>query len=170
MTANFLQVTWLLRPSLNISAKPPFSTSGTLQNSAPYSLSLILKNLSMPLSPPGWIIATHFSSGSLARTSNSCSTKLCWRILMGVRKYQHITPILKSLHWLLVQYRIEYKISLLTYHPYTLNNSSLPFPPHAISALDRPISASLWGQGFEQWVTVPFAQEHPVCGTLSLSI
>jgi len=37
------------------------------------------------------------------------------RILMGVRKYHHITPILKSLHWLPVQYRIEYKVSLLSH-------------------------------------------------------
>ncbi|XP_053170466.1 uncharacterized protein LOC128354229 [Scomber japonicus] len=31
------------------------------------------------------------------------------RILMRVRKYDHITPILKSLHWLPVPLRIEYK-------------------------------------------------------------
>lgn len=37
------------------------------------------------------------------------------RILMRVRKYDHITPILHSLHWLPVSARIEYKISLLTY-------------------------------------------------------
>ncbi|XP_060929417.1 uncharacterized protein LOC133003646 [Limanda limanda] len=37
------------------------------------------------------------------------------RILMRVRKYEHITPILHSLHWLLVSTRIEYKVLLLTY-------------------------------------------------------
>uniref|UniRef100_A0A8C1RWE5 Reverse transcriptase domain-containing protein n=1 Tax=Cyprinus carpio TaxID=7962 RepID=A0A8C1RWE5_CYPCA len=37
------------------------------------------------------------------------------RILMRVRKYDHITPILHSLHWLPVSARIEYKMSLLTY-------------------------------------------------------
>ena len=37
------------------------------------------------------------------------------RILMRVRKYDHITPVLKSLHWLPVSLRIEYKISLLTH-------------------------------------------------------
>uniref|UniRef100_A0A6Q2XW77 Reverse transcriptase domain-containing protein n=1 Tax=Esox lucius TaxID=8010 RepID=A0A6Q2XW77_ESOLU len=37
------------------------------------------------------------------------------RILMGVRKHHHITPILKSLHWLPVQYRIEFKVSLLSH-------------------------------------------------------
>ena len=37
------------------------------------------------------------------------------RILMRVRKYDHITPILKTLHWLPVPLRIEYKVSLLTH-------------------------------------------------------
>ena len=37
------------------------------------------------------------------------------RILMRVRKYEHITPILHSLHWLPVSSRIEYKVCLLTH-------------------------------------------------------
>lgn len=37
------------------------------------------------------------------------------RILKRVRKYEHITPILHSLHWLPIPFRIEYKIILLTY-------------------------------------------------------
>ena len=37
------------------------------------------------------------------------------RILMRVRKYEHITPILKSLHWLPVSLRIDYKITLFTH-------------------------------------------------------
>uniref|UniRef100_A0A8C1W0H1 Reverse transcriptase domain-containing protein n=2 Tax=Cyprinus carpio TaxID=7962 RepID=A0A8C1W0H1_CYPCA len=36
-------------------------------------------------------------------------------ILMRVRKYEHITPILRSLHWLPISARIEYKVSLLTH-------------------------------------------------------
>ncbi|KAK0154829.1 hypothetical protein N1851_002861 [Merluccius polli] len=38
------------------------------------------------------------------------------RILMRVRKYDHITPVLQSLHWLPVHLRIEYKILLHTHH------------------------------------------------------
>ena len=34
---------------------------------------------------------------------------------MRVRKYEHITPILHTLHWLPVSSRIEYKIALLTH-------------------------------------------------------
>lgn len=38
------------------------------------------------------------------------------RILTKARKFDHITPVLKSLHWLPVSLRIEYKVSLLTHH------------------------------------------------------
>ena len=37
------------------------------------------------------------------------------RVLTRTRKYDHITPILSSLHWLPVKYRIDYKLLLLTY-------------------------------------------------------
>ena len=37
------------------------------------------------------------------------------RVLTRTRKTDHITPVLKSLHWLPVRQRIEFKILLLTY-------------------------------------------------------
>ncbi len=37
------------------------------------------------------------------------------RVLTRSRKYDHITPILQSLHWLPIKYRISYKILLLAY-------------------------------------------------------
>ncbi|KAI5630518.1 hypothetical protein C0J50_7588, partial [Silurus asotus] len=37
------------------------------------------------------------------------------RVLTRSRKYDHITPILSSLHWLPVKFRIDYKLLLLTY-------------------------------------------------------
>ena len=37
------------------------------------------------------------------------------RLIVGVRKSHHITPILIQLHWLPVRQRIDYKILLLTY-------------------------------------------------------
>lgn len=36
-------------------------------------------------------------------------------IVTMTRKYEHITPVLKRLHWLPVKYRIEYKILPLTF-------------------------------------------------------
>ncbi|XP_054875006.1 uncharacterized protein LOC129350900 [Amphiprion ocellaris] len=44
------------------------------------------------------------------------------RVLTGVSKRDHISPILDSLHWLPVKSRIEFKILLLTYK--ALNNQS----------------------------------------------
>ncbi|KAF7690623.1 hypothetical protein C0J45_24441, partial [Silurus meridionalis] len=37
------------------------------------------------------------------------------RVLTRSRKYDHITPILSSLHWLPVKFRIDFKLLLLTY-------------------------------------------------------
>jgi hypothetical protein len=48
--------------------------------------------------------------GKLQRLQNSAA-----RLITNSRKYDHITPVLKELHWLPVKYRIEYKILLLTY-------------------------------------------------------
>ena len=37
------------------------------------------------------------------------------RMIKRSRKYEHITPVLKQLHWLPVSHRIIYKILLITY-------------------------------------------------------
>jgi hypothetical protein len=37
------------------------------------------------------------------------------RLIVGLPRYCHITPVLYSLHWLPVRYRINFKILLLTY-------------------------------------------------------
>ena len=37
------------------------------------------------------------------------------RIVSCTKKHDHITPVLKMLHWLPIQQRIEFKILLLTY-------------------------------------------------------
>ena len=42
------------------------------------------------------------------------------RIIAGTRKYDHITPILRELHWLPVKEKIDFKVSLLTFK--ALNN------------------------------------------------
>lgn len=77
---------------------------------------MILRNSFTPLSPRDWTIVALFSLESLARASRNPSTyRAVPRILMRVRKYEHITPILKFLHWLPISARIEYKVSLLTH-------------------------------------------------------
>ena len=37
------------------------------------------------------------------------------RLLTGSRKFNHITPILASLHWLPISFRIDFKIALITF-------------------------------------------------------
>ena len=37
------------------------------------------------------------------------------RVLCRVKKFDHITPTLKKLHWLPIAYRIKYKVCLLTF-------------------------------------------------------
>ena len=37
------------------------------------------------------------------------------RVLTKTKRLEHITPVLRSLHWLPVAYRIDFKIILLTY-------------------------------------------------------
>ena len=54
------------------------------------------------------------------------------RLVAGSRKTSHITPVLYQLHWLPVQYRIQYKILLLTFK--ALHGSA----PEYIRALIRP--------------------------------
>ena len=49
-----------------------------------------------------------------------CVQNSAARLLMGTKKYEHISPILAKLHWLPVRSRIEYKILLLTFR--ALNN------------------------------------------------
>ena len=44
------------------------------------------------------------------------------RILTRVSKFTHVTPILKELHWLPIEYRIEFKIVLFTFK--ALNNKA----------------------------------------------
>ncbi len=56
------------------------------------------------------------------------------KVLTRSRKYDHITPILQSLHWLPIEFRISYKILLLTYK--ALNGLA---PAYLTSLLSRYI-------------------------------
>ena len=47
------------------------------------------------------------------------------RMLTGTRKFDHITPVLTSLHWLPVRYRIQFKILTFTFK--SLNSLAPPY-------------------------------------------
>ena len=57
------------------------------------------------------------------------------RMLTKTRRRAHITPILKSLHWLPVSFRIDFKVLLLVFKslnglaPFYLSNLLLPYEP-----------------------------------------
>ncbi len=58
------------------------------------------------------------------------------RLLTGMKKRDHITPVLSSLHWLPVQYRIDFKILLMVFK--ALHNMS---PSYITNLLDYYTSA-----------------------------
>ena len=95
------------------------------------------------------------------------------RIISLSRKRSHITPTLKSLHWLQVTDRIVFKILLLVFH--TVNGSALQYnidiihkytPPRTLrssnsGSLTIPKTSKLWGDrsfshaGPALWNTLP---------------
>ena len=57
------------------------------------------------------------------------------RILTKTRKFEHITPVLKELHWLPVREKIQFKLLILTWKslngiaPQYLSNLLVPYKP-----------------------------------------
>ena len=47
------------------------------------------------------------------------------RLLTGTRKHEHISPILRYLHWLAIPERIDFKLLLLTFK--LLNDVAPPY-------------------------------------------
>ena len=77
-----------------------------------------------------------------------------------VCKYDHITLILKSLHWFPVPFRIDYSpisASMVT-PPFTYRNSSPSKPPHALSVLQQHTLSKPPEPNSTAWVTRLFAQ------------
>ncbi|KAF7651540.1 hypothetical protein LDENG_00109380 [Lucifuga dentata] len=65
------------------------------------------------------------------------------RLLTRSNKRDHITPILASLHWLPVHFRINFKILLIVYispwsRPYIYLRTSHPLQHHQISQIHPP--------------------------------
>ncbi len=67
----------------------------------------------MPLSPAGWIIVMVSFQRSPLNVQLIQNTAA--RILTRTRTSEHITPVLRSLHWLPVTFRIDFKVLLLVY-------------------------------------------------------
>ena len=92
----YLRLLGKLRPLLNTSAAKTCA------------LALIMSRLDYCNSALWGIPAVQLSR--LQRIQNSAA-----RIVTGTRKAEHITPVLRDLHWLPIQQRIDHKILSLTY-------------------------------------------------------
>ena len=77
--------------------------------------------------------------------------------LLGSRS-SHITPVLKSLHWLPVQYRINFKLCCITHHALSLEE------PYYLNSLliNRLNSHSLRSSSFNP-LTLPFFNKKSNC-------
>ncbi len=69
------------------------------------------------------------------------------RVLTRSRKYDHITPILQSLHWLPIKFRISYKILLPAYK--ALNDLAPAYLTNLLSRYNQPapLGTKLWTLG-----------------------
>ena len=75
---------------------------------------MTLKLCYILLSPHDLIIVTAFLPAWARKHSNGYQNSAA-RLLTRSRKYDHITPVLASLHWLPVCFRIDFKILLITF-------------------------------------------------------
>ena len=71
------------------------------------------------------------------------------RIVSKSKKYNHITPILKELHWLPVKARVEYKAATLAFNSYNdigpsyLNQVVRPYiPPRTLRSKNNNLAVS----------------------------
>jgi hypothetical protein len=44
----------------------------------------------------------------------------------GVQRFDHITPVLRDLHWLQIRKRITYKVAMLVYNSAIVSGGFLP--------------------------------------------
>ena len=97
-----------------------------LNNGATQALvhSIVICRLDYCNSPLYKVPAVHMSK--LQRIQNSVAWLVC-----STARFNHITPVLFSLHWLPVAYRIEFKILVLTF------KAIYQFAPSCICSLVR---------------------------------
>jgi hypothetical protein len=84
------------------------------------------------------------------------------RLFGGLSRYNHITPVMRQLHWLPIRQRIDYKIAMLTYKslhqlaPRYLTEICRPVGDHTYLANHR--SAVRGDLLCHSWKTVSFGQ------------
>ena len=86
------------------------------------------------------------------------------RLLTGTRKREHITPILSSLHWLPVSFRVNFKVILLVFK--ALNGLAPPY----ISELLMPYSPARTLRSAEQGLLQVPRTRHKLRGDRAFAI
>ena len=61
------------------------------------------------------------------------------RLIFSLHRYDHITPNLKLLHWLKIEYRIQYKVAVLVFK--CVHGLA---PPHLSELIDMSQNRKLW--------------------------
>ena len=74
-------------------------------------------------------------------------------VITNTSKYQHFTPILKQLHWLPIEQRIEYKLCLLTYK--TLTNQQ---PTYLYNCLSFPSQSASTRSSDSLVLSIPYVR------------
>ena len=69
-------------------------------------------------------------SGKIRHLCTTCTTNNAAQLVLKKRRRDHVTPLLKELHWLPVKFRCQYKIAALAYRHF---DGSLP--PYLFSSL-----------------------------------
>ena len=85
------------------------------------------------------------------------------RLVTGSKKYDHVTPLMKQLHWLHISVRIIYEIGLITYK--SLNGLALYYIKNMLKPFTPSVNLRSSSKGF---LTVPSVRLVN-CGERSLS-
>ena len=99
----------------------------------------------MPLLPQDLTIVIHCYNGlpcgllHKLQLVQNCAA----RLILGGGKYEHITPLLRELHWLPVEHRINFKLLLITFK--ALNNLAPSYVSNLLHVYtpDRLLRSSL---------------------------
>lgn len=76
------------------------------------------------------------------------------RLIYELRRYDHVTDALASLHWLRVPERVQFKLAVLTFK--VLHGTSLSYLGPLVRCADRPGSRRLRSADTERLMVPPF--------------
>ena len=114
--------------------------------------------------------SSQYNIRKLQRLQNMCA-----RIIYRSHKYDHITPLLKELHWLKIGEQIEYKVAVLMFkcvtktaptyfqelviseHGRRLHSTNELKLPVSISRLSQVHDSSFQSMGPRIWNSLPFS-------------